>query len=217
MERLIEVEIPAGEVALGGFLGVPVATEGIVLFAHGSGSGRHSPRNTRVAAQLRHGGLATLLIDLLTDTEEPSRAKVFDVDLLASRLVAAVRWADARPDIGGLPLGFFGASTGTAAAIRAAVALGQRVDAIVSRGGRPDLAQPDERLLSAPTLLLVGGADPVVLELNELSRIEMPGIAEVVVVPGAGHLFEEPGKLDAVAAYALAWFRRYLLGPADAA
>lgn len=201
-----EVGIPVGDGLLAGRLTVPPDAPGIVLFAHGSGSGRNSPRNRRVAAGLTGSGLGTLLFDLLTEAEAADRAKVFDTPLLADRLTAATRWLLARPDTARLPYGYFGASTGAAAALRAAAGSGGRCAAVVSRGGRPDLA--DERLpaVTAPTLLVVGGADEHVLELNRRARRRLGGESALLVVDGAGHLFEEPGALDRVTEAAVRWF-----------
>jgi putative phosphoribosyl transferase len=201
-----DVEVPLGRVALAGRLTVPSAATGLVLFAHGSGSSRHSPRNRAVAAVLHGAGLGTLLLDLLTPHEELERANVFDVVLLADRLLGATSWLRGRPGCGALPIGYFGASTGAAAALWAAAEPDARVAAVVSRGGRPDLARPRLAQVSAPTLLIVGGRDAAVLELNreaaELLRCEH----EVAVVPRATHLFEEPGTLEEVSRLACAWF-----------
>jgi dienelactone hydrolase len=208
-----DVVVPVGEVALEGTLVVPERPLGIVLFAHGSGSGRHSPRNRRVAAALNGVGIGTLLLDLLTPEEERvdrvTARHRFDIDLLARRLVAAIDWLrDSRGR--SLGIGLFGASTGAAAALVAAAARQEDVVAVVSRGGRPDLAGPALTRVRAPTLLIVGGADEQVLELNrralELLRTEK----KLVVVPGATHLFEEPGALEQVARLAAEWFSSYL-------
>ena len=191
---------------LEGDLGIPVAATGVVVFAHGSGSSRHSPRNRSVAARLRQAGVATLLLDLLTPLEAEDRARVFDIPLLASRLVGAIEWVAAAPGTAHLPIGLFGASTGAAAALRAAADDPDRVRAVVSRGGRPDLAGDALPRVRAPVLLLVGGHDREVLALNEQARDAMTCPVELVVVPGATHLFEEPGTLEAVADRAAAWF-----------
>jgi dienelactone hydrolase len=208
------VEIPAGGTVLLGDLAVPEAPRGLVLFAHGSGSGRFSSRNRFVAGSLQAGGLATLLFDLLTGEEESqegfTRHPRFDIDLLIGRLIAAVDWAGSRPELHGLKVGLFGASTGGAAALGAAA---ERPDvaAVVSRGGRPDLA-PDASLLAVrcPTLFIVGGADEVVLALNRRTMARMSGPVAMEVVPGATHLFEEPGALERVADLAREWFERHL-------
>lgn len=201
-------EIPAPPVHLTGDLVVPADAVGLVVFAHGSGSSRLSTRNRQVAAALNQSGLATLLLDLLTVEEEMNRANVFDIDLLSDRLVAATRWASERPETAGLPVGYFGASTGAAAALCAAATLGDGIAAVVSRGGRPDMAGSSLEQVTAPTLLIVGGADRAVLTLNEeaAARLRCPHTIEVV--PGATHLFEEPGALERVAELAAAWFAR---------
>ncbi|MEU5977015.1 phosphoribosyltransferase family protein [Streptomyces sp. NPDC047315] len=202
-----EVRIPAGPAEhLAGHLTVPSGARGVVLFAHGSGSSRHSPRNRHVADGLNDRGLGTLLFDLLTEAEAADRGNVFDTELLADRLTGATDWLRARPEARGLRLGYFGASTGAAAALWAAADPENDCAAVVSRGGRPDLA--DERLpaVTAPTLLVVGGADLLVLDLNRRARRRLGGESELLVVPGAGHLFEEPGALDAVTAAAAGWF-----------
>lgn len=208
-----ELSLPVTGVRLAGRLTVPAGAAGVVVFAHGSGSGRRSPRNRRVAAALNRAGLATLLFDLLTEDEEPDRRKVFDVDLLGARLTAVARLLPELSRAGerDLPLGLFGASTGAAAALWTAARLGEGVRAVVSRGGRPDLTDP-ERLaeVSAPTLLVVGGRDGRVIDLNRQARARLRCESELAVVPHAGHLFEEPGTLDRVAELARDWFLRYL-------
>jgi putative phosphoribosyl transferase len=203
-------QVDLGPVRLEGDLATPAEPSGIVVFAHGSGSGRHSPRNRLVAGVLNQGGLGTLLLDLLTAAEERSRANVFDIGLLADRLAGATGWLQMQPEARGLPVGYFGASTGAAAALCAAAALGERVAAIVSRGGRPDLAGPCLPAVTAPTLLVVGGRDELVLRLNREARERLRCESELEVVPGATHLFEEPGALDRVAALATGWFRRQM-------
>lgn len=206
-----DVTVHAGALPLGGRLTLPAGAAGVVVFAHGSGSSRHSPRNRFVADVLHHAGLGTLLFDLLTTDEEHDRSNVFDIDLLAERLVGVTRWLRAEPDVDGLPVGYFGASTGAAAALWAVAEPGADVAAVVSRGGRPDLAGPRLSQVTAPTLLVVGGHDDVVLELNReaLARLEACE-SELVVVPGATHLFEEPGTLEAAAEAARDWFLRHL-------
>jgi putative phosphoribosyl transferase len=190
---------------------IPSNPKGAVVFAHGSGSSRASPRNRRVAWWLDQAGLATLLFDLLTGQEESDRSKVFDIPLLASRLSIATLWL--REMISGrLPIGYFGASTGAAAALWAAADLGPDIRAVVSRGGRPDLAGPRLALVTAPTLLIVGELDLVVIELNQQARAQMRVPTELVIIPSAGHLFEEPGALDQVARLAAEWFNRHF-GP----
>jgi putative phosphoribosyl transferase len=195
---------------LEGLLGVPENAAAIVIFAHGSGSGRLSPRNNQVAAGLRRSGFATLLLDLLRPGEELDRRNVFDIGLLASRLVAATRWARSRPELAGLNIGYFGASTGAGAALVAAARLKNEISAVVSRGGRPDLAGDALDEVRCPTLLIVGGADRGVIELNESSLVQLSCVKEMFLVPGATHLFEEPGALDRVMEYATEWFARHL-------
>lgn len=195
---------------LEGLLATPATPKGLVIFAHGSGSGRFSPRNNRVAAGLRQAGMATLLLDLLRPEEEADRAKVFDIQLLASRLLDATSWAQQRNDISRLPIGYFGASTGAGAALAAAADAKARIAAVVSRGGRPDLAGRALASVHAPTLLIVGSLDTTVLELNRLALAQLPGTRELKIVEGASHLFEEPGTLDQVQDLAADWFVRYL-------
>jgi putative phosphoribosyl transferase len=202
------IEIPPR--GLQGLLGVPPQARGIVLFAHGSGSGRLSPRNQRVAAALREAGIATLLLDLLTEAEEIDRANVFDIDLLAQRLGEATDWVHLNVETALLPLGYFGASTGAGAALMAAAHPRHRPAAVVSRGGRPDLAGDVLEDVRAPTLLIVGSHDPQVLELNRRAMARMRCQNVLSIVPGASHLFEEPGTLDEVIRLAVAWFREHL-------
>jgi putative phosphoribosyl transferase len=189
---------------------VPAAASALVVFAHGSGSSRLSPRNMAVAEALNGQGMATLLFDLLTPDEEQNRANVFDIPLLAERLIAVVGWIDRQPELARLPLGLFGASTGAAAALVAAARLGSRVGAVVSRGGRPDLAAAALDDVTAATLLIVGGLDFVVIELNEqaFARLKAPKAFEIV--PGATHLFPEPGTLDVVIKQAARWLKTHL-------
>ena len=201
--------------AISGELTLPDDARGLVLFAHGSGSSRHSPRNQAVAAQLNQAGLATLLFDLLTEREAADRARVFDIPLLAERLATVSRWTWIEPSLRRLPLGYFGASTGAAAALVAAAELAEDVRAVVSRGGRPDLAGGRLEAVRAPTLLIVGSLDTEVLALNREASRRLGGPSEVAVVPGAGHLFEEPGTLDAVSGLAVDWFARHLAGTAS--
>lgn len=202
----IEVSIPIPPLRLPGILRSPVAPRGHVIFVHGSGSSRLSPRNTRVAEALGEAGFATLLFDLLMPVEEAERRNVFDIPLLAERLVAAARWSSAQAGLAELPLGLFGASTGAAAALVGAAQLGNAVGAVVSRGGRPDLAGPALEVVLAPTLLIVGGKDHEVLSLNRsaLARLTCPKALKVI--PGATHLFTEPGALEAVVKEAADWF-----------
>lgn len=205
-----QVEIPAGRRRLWGILRVPSGAGGVVAFAHGSGSGRFSPRNQFVAQALEEGGLATLLLDLLEEEEAEDREKVFDIELLAERLQSAADWLSQEPTTRVLTLGYFGASTGAGAALVAAARNPEAVGAVVSRGGRPDLADGYLSAVQAPTLLIVGGNDDVVIELNEqaLRRLRCP--KQLVIVPGATHLFEEPGTLEEVARLAREWFVRHL-------
>lgn len=204
---------PGGELELPADLVVPRQAGGCVVFAHGSGSGRLSPRNRQVAGALNDAGLATLLLDLLTPAEAGERRNVFDVELLAERLVAAARWLGEQPETLGRPLGYFGASTGAAAALRAAAGAGPPVSAVVSRGGRPDLAGPSLPAVRSPTLLIVGARDEAVLALNRDALAQLGCEAELAVVPGATHLFEEPGTLEQVAELARDWFLRHLESP----
>lgn len=206
------VTVTAGRTVLQGILGIPDGGErnGIILFAHGSGSGRLSPRNRFVAQRLQAGGLATLLIDLLEEHEAEDRQKVFDIDLLADRLLAGTQWLAQNPTTRGLRVGYFGASTGAGAALQAAARSPETVAAVVSRGGRPDLAAAYLSKVIAPTLLIVGSHDAPVIEMNRdaLALLRCP--KELVIVPGATHLFEEPGTLEQVADLALQWFIRHL-------
>lgn len=208
------VLVPAGQIELEGDLGVPGDAHGVILFAHGSGSGRHSPRNRYVAAQLREANLATLLIDLLTPEEEREDLRTarlrFDIGLLAGRLADATDWLKGNPETRDLRVGYFGASTGAAAALVAAAERPEDVGAIVSRGGRPDLAGDALPRVRAPTLLIVGGDDVPVIGMNEEAMGRMRAETRLEIVPGAGHLFEEPGKLEEVARLAADWFARHL-------
>ncbi len=215
------VKIPAGRVELAGDLVVPAGASALVIFAHGSGSSRFSPRNRFVAGVLNQAGFATLLFDLLTPAEEDldraSGRYRFDIPLLAARLEAATLWARQEPGLADLKFGYFGASTGAAAALIAAANRPEEVGAIVSRGGRPDLAAEYLDRVRAPTLLIVGGNDPIVLELNRQALRRFRCEARLEVVPGAGHLFEEPGALERVAELARDWFKTHLLGAEDRA
>jgi putative phosphoribosyl transferase len=201
--------IPATEPPRGDLI-VPDGATALVLFAHGSGSSRHSPRNRYVADVLHQAGLATLLFDLLTPDEEQDRANVFAIDLLARRLVDATRWVQTQPTVAHLPLGYFGASTGAAAALWAAAELGSEVSAVVSRGGRPDLAGPRLPAVGAATLLIVGARDEIVLDLNRQALARLRCERRLAVVPGATHLFEEPGTLQVAAELARDWFTSHL-------
>ena len=208
------VSIPIDDVSLSGDLTIPPHAEGIVLFAHGSGSSRHSPRNQAVARTIQEAGLATLLFDLLTREEEVEEADTghlrFNIGLLALRLVHATRWVNTRPATRHLGMGYFGSSTGGAAALMAAAELGPLIQAVVSRGGRPDLASDFLPRVHAPTLLIVGGRDDRVIELNDEAYEHLSCKKQLVTVPDATHLFEEPGALEQVASLAAAWFQRHL-------
>ena len=209
-ERAVRISTEEPHLELAGTLTWPTHPCGAVLFAHGSGSSRASPRNLYVARQLRLAGLATLLFDLLTDAEAADRRNVFDIPLLARRLLGARHWVAKQPETAGLPAGLFGASTGAAAALVAAASAPESIGAVVSRGGRPDLAGEALREVHAPTLLLVGSRDAQVLDLNRASLARLPGPKRLVVIPGATHLFEEPGTLEEVARWAAEWFVHYL-------
>jgi len=208
------IQIPAGRAVLSGNLTIPENAAALVLFAHGSGSSRHSPRNQFVARTLNRSGLGTLLFDLLTPEEEAldlyTREHRFNIGLLAERLVQATNWATQQEQTRDLRIGYFGSSTGGAAALVAAAQLSQGIGAVVSRGGRPDLAGDALPKVHAPTLLIVGGNDDIVIELNEMARDQMRCEAKLVIIPGATHLFEEPGALEQVAKFASDWFVRHL-------
>lgn len=210
-----EIVVSVGQVSVTGHLTVPQHPMGVVVFAHGSGSSRHSPRNRYVARVLNEAGFATVLLDLLTPDEERDRHNVFDIPLLASRLVNITGWLATQPDTAALPVGYFGASTGAGAALAAAAHPGVKVAAVVSRGGRPDLAGDLLRHVQSPTLLIVGGRDETVLNLNRQARAVIPVECKIAVVPGATHLFEEAGTLEQVAMLARGWFAGHL-SPADA-
>ena len=205
-----DVSIPADRVQLSGELHIPPRASGVVAFAHGSGSSRLSPRNRFVARELQKAGLATLLMDLLEEDEAQDRDKVFDIELLASRLLSALHWLGNNPATRSLRIGYFGASTGAAAALMAAAREPAKVSALVSRGGRPDMALSWLSKVKAPTLLIVGAHDAQVLDWNEDAYRHLTTDKELVIVPGATHLFEEPGALEAVAQHACRWFVRYL-------
>jgi len=211
-ERMIQVQL--GEVQLEGNLELPEGAEGVVLFAHGSGSGRFSPRNQFVARSLQNRGLGTLLFDLLELAESEDRNKVFDIDLLAERLMGVTDWVLNDASTRELSCGYFGASTGAAAALEAASKLKDKIKAVVSRGGRPDLAMQYLPEVTAPTLLIVGGEDWPVISMNRDAYDRLSSVKEMVIVPGATHLFEERGALDEVARLAGEWFEEYLPSPA---
>ncbi|HSO51123.1 MAG TPA: phosphoribosyltransferase, partial [Acidimicrobiia bacterium] len=202
----VDEEVVVGPIGLGGHLTIPEGALGTVVFAHGSGSSRHSPRNRHVADELNRVGLGTLLFDLLTPIEESDRGNVFDIELLGRRLVDGTRWLTGREGWGNHPVCYFGASTGAAAALWAAAELGDAISAVVSRGGRPDLAGSRLPAVRAPTLLIVGGLDRVVLDMNRAAQAQLTCENRLDVVPGASHLFEEPGALDQVADLARDWF-----------
>jgi putative phosphoribosyl transferase len=211
-EQLVQVH--SGRRWLPGILNIPADPSGIVVFAHGSGSGRNSPRNQFVAHALTEGGLATLLLDLLDEDEADDRQKVFDIELLAHRLQGAADWLGQQPETRNLRVGYFGASTGAAAALVAAARQPDQVGAVVSRGGRPDLAYDLLPAVTAPTLLIVGGADDAVVELNAQAYRRLRCPKQMIVVPGATHLFPESGALEEVARLAREWFTRQLPAPA---
>ena len=215
LSRDEDVSVDAGEVRLAGRLRVPARAVGVVIFVHGSGSSRHSPRNRDVAAVLNDAGLATLLFDLLTLDEELDRRNVFDIELLAHRLSQVTRWVRRQPGLARLPLGYFGASTGAGAALVAAAEPAAEVAAVVSRGGRPDLASPHLASVQAPTLLLVGSEDVAVLGLNRAAQAELTCRNQLVVVPGATHLFEEAGTLQIAARAARDWFVEHFVAVAN--
>jgi putative phosphoribosyl transferase len=204
------VQIALESTSHGGVLGIPNGAAAIVVFAHGSGSSRFSPRNALVARALRDSGLATLMFDLLTEDEDRIYENRFDIDLLGERLLGATDWLRQQPQLRELTVGYFGASTGAAAALKAAAALGPDIRAVVSRGGRPDLAGNDLPAVQAATLLIVGGNDEVVIELNKEAYAKLRATKELRIIPGASHLFEEPGMLEQVARLATSWFTRFL-------
>jgi pimeloyl-ACP methyl ester carboxylesterase len=210
VSELRSLTLPLDDVTLAGDLSIPPAARGLVVFAHGSGSGRFSPRNRAVAEELVNSGLATLLMDLLTPEEEAEDRRTaqlrFDVQLLGERVIGTIDWLASDPDLGELPFGCFGASTGAAAALIAAAERPQRLAALVSRGGRPDLAAHSLPRVRAPTLLIVGGRDGEVIRLNRVAQSRLVIESRLVIVPGAGHLFEEPEALGKVAALASDWF-----------
>ena len=204
------VTIRSGHVKLDGHLVVPSSSYGVAVFAHGSGSGRLSPRNNFVARHLQQGRIATLLIDLLTPDEAEDRRKVFDIDLLADRVLSAKTWLEQDTRTKGMSIGYFGASTGAGAVLQAAARDPSSIRAVVSRGGRPDLAEPYLPSVTTPTLLIVGGDDEPVIEMNRNAYRLLSCPKRLVIVPGASHLFEEPGALEEVAEHALMWFQQHL-------
>ncbi len=204
------VHIPIDSIKLEGSLALPGQAQGLVVFAHGSGSSRFSPRNNFVAQVLREAGIGTLLMDLLTEEEDAVYRTRFNIDLLTERLLLATKWLQEQQRTKDLVIGYFGASTGAAAALKAAAAEGSKIGAVVSRGGRPDLAEEALARVQSPTLLIVGGNDDVVIELNRDAYARLKGKKQLVIVPGATHLFEEPGTLEEVARLATNWFKQYL-------
>jgi pimeloyl-ACP methyl ester carboxylesterase len=211
--KAVEREVVIGPLRLAGNLRLPPRAFALVVFAHGSGSSRLSPRNRAVAEALNEQGVATLLFDLLTSDEEQNRANVFDITLLANRLCDVVRWIEGQTELARLPLGLFGASTGAAAALVAAAKLGARIGAVVSRGGRPDLAGGALEEVTAPTLLIIGGRDHDVIGLNKQAYARLSGVKSIEIVPGATHLFPEPGAMEVVIALAGRWFKTHLAPP----
>jgi putative phosphoribosyl transferase len=204
------VEIPADGIKLEGTLVIPGGAQGVVLFAHGSGSSRHSPRNNFVARVLHKAGMGTLLMDLLTREEDSLYENRFDIELLTWRLERATQWLMDQPQSSSLDIGYFGASTGAAAALQAAATFGSSIGAVVSRGGRPDLAMAALERVEAPTLLIVGGFDDVVIDLNRKAFAKLKAEKHLAIVPGATHLFEEPGTLQEAARLAAEWFKQHL-------
>ncbi|HSB47839.1 MAG TPA: dienelactone hydrolase family protein [Candidatus Bilamarchaeum sp.] len=209
-ERL--VRIPAGSMMLEGMLSVPRRAKGIVIFSHGSGSSRKSPRNNYVARELRRNNIGTLLFDLLSEEEDYVYENRFNVGLLTERLLKATDYLHSLPECAGKKIGYFGSSTGSASALVAAAKLGKKISAVVSRGGRPDLAMMSLGMVKCPTLLIVGGNDDVVIELNQQAYLHLKCKKEMALVPNATHLFEEPGSLEDVAKLASKWFKKYLAG-----
>jgi pimeloyl-ACP methyl ester carboxylesterase len=208
--KKLEIDIPLSTVILKGDLVIPENTIGIVIFSHGSGSSRFSSRNRMVAELIQKQNFATFLFDLLTEKEDQIYENRFNIDLLTSRLIETTEWLMEHKNTKGLPVGFFGASTGAASALRAAAYFGKTVKAVVSRGGRPDMAITELPMVTAPTLLIVGGLDVPVIGMNKMAFDELESVKEMKIIPGATHLFEEPGKLLEVADLAIAWYKKYL-------
>ncbi|HXL36277.1 MAG TPA: dienelactone hydrolase family protein [Ktedonobacteraceae bacterium] len=204
------VHIPIGSIKLEGSLALSRQAPGLVVFAHGSGSSRFSPRNNFVARVLREAGIGTLLMDLLSEEEDAIYQTRFNIDLLTERLLLATNWLQEQPSTKNLVIGYFGASTGAAAALKAAAFEGSKIGAVVSRGGRPDLAEEALSRVQSPTLLIVGGNDDIVIKLNREAYARLKGKKQLVIIPGATHLFEEPGTLEEVARLATDWFKQYL-------
>src|SRR3970040_2379351 len=209
--KKLEIDIPLTSVTLKGDLVIPENATGIVVFSHGSGSSRFSTRNRMVAELIQKQNIGTLLFDLLTEEEDQIYENRFNIDLLVSRLIETTEWLMEYDEVKGLPIGYFGASTGAASALRAAAYFGETIKAVVSRGGRPDLALSALRQVAAPTLLIVGGMDVPVIGMNKMAFDELRSVKEMKIVPGATHLFEEPGKLLEVANLAISWYKRHLV------
>jgi dienelactone hydrolase len=207
-----EIQIPIHENTLMGDLSIPRNAKGLIVFAHGSGSSRHSTRNKQVAKALQNEGFGTLLFDLLTVKEDEDYSTRFNIDLLTDRLVKVTDWLKSNPETSDLTIGYFGASTGAAATLNAAAKLGHQIAAVVSRGGRPDMAESLLPEVISPTLLIVGGLDTQVIELNQKAYALIHALKEIRIVPGASHLFEEAGKLEEVSALAIEWFNKYIIG-----
>lgn len=208
--KKLEIDIPLTSVILKGDLVIPENPIGIVIFSHGSGSSRFSSRNRMVAELIQKHNIATFLFDLLTEKEDQIYENRFNIDLLTSRLIETTEWLMEDKNAKGLPIGYFGASTGAASALRAAAYFGESIKAVVSRGGRPDMAITELPMVTAPTLLIVGGLDVPVISMNKMAFDELESVKEMKIIPGATHLFEEPGKLLEVADLAIAWYKKYL-------
>lgn len=209
--KKLEIDIPLSAVTLKGDLVIPENAVGIVIFSHGSGSSRFSTRNRMVADLIQKQKIATLLFDLLTEEEDRIYENRFDIDLLAIRLIETTEWLMTNSEVKDLPIGYFGASTGAASALRAAAYFGDTIKAVVSRGGRPDMALGALNQVKAPTLLIVGGMDIPVIGMNKFAFDELQSVKEMKIIPGASHLFEEPGKLQEVADMAITWYKRHLV------
>lgn len=207
--KKIEIEIPLAEVILKGELSIPENAIGLVVFSHGSGSSRRSPRNKLVAELIQQHGMGTLLFDLLTEEEDRKYENRFNIDLLTRRLIETTAWLLHLKETKNLPISYFGASTGAASALKAAAHFGKKIKAVVSRGGRPDLALAELPKVEAPTLLIVGGMDPTIIQLNKMAFNQLKSIKEMNIIPGATHLFEEPGKLSEVAHLAISWYESH--------
>ena len=213
--KKLEIDIPLSSVILKGDLGIPVDAIGLVIFSHGSGSSRFSPRNRMIAELMQQNKIATFLFDLLTQKEDEIYEKRFDIDLLTSRLIETTHWLMENKNTKGLPIGYFGSSTGSASAMRAAAYFTENVKAVVSRGGRLDMAITELPLVTAPTLLIVGGLDVPVIGMNKMTFDKLESVKEIKIIPGATHLFEEPGKLQEVADLAIRWYKTHLAKKQD--